>query len=72
MVGSAGASWIRSGFRASTLVFPCGGQPGVVVVHGWTPEGYEVVATYGSISEWLRSVISDLEEWAETGANLRP
>jgi hypothetical protein len=49
-----------------------GGQPGVVVVHGWTPEGYEVVATYGSIWEWLRSVISDLEEWAETGANLGP
>jgi hypothetical protein len=43
-----------------------GGQPSVVVVHGWTPEGYEVMATYGSIWEWLRSVISDLEEWAET------
>lgn len=41
------------------------GQPAVIVVHGWTPEGYEVVASYLSIWDWLRSVVADIEEWAE-------
>jgi hypothetical protein len=42
-------------------------QPGVVVVHGWTPEGYEIVARFESIWEWLRSVVTDVEEWVALG-----
>ncbi|MCE9573644.1 MAG: hypothetical protein K8W52_10850 [Deltaproteobacteria bacterium] len=42
-------------------------QPGVVVVHGWTPEGYEVVARFDSIWAWLRSVVADVEEWVALG-----
>jgi hypothetical protein len=38
-------------------------QPAVVVVHGWTPEGYEIVARFDSIWEWLRDVIRDIREW---------
>jgi hypothetical protein len=40
-------------------------QTSVIVVHGWTPEGYEVIATHASIWDWLRSVVRDIEEWAE-------
>lgn len=42
-------------------------QPGVVVVHGWTPDGYEVVARFDSIWEWLRKVVRDIEEWVALG-----
>ena len=44
-------------------------QPSVVVVHGWTPEGYEVVARFESIWEWLRNVVNDIEEWVALGDN---
>jgi hypothetical protein len=33
------------------------------VVHGWTPEGYEISAEFESIWEWLKNVVSDIEEW---------
>lgn len=42
-------------------------QPTIVIVHGWTPEGYEVVARYDSIWEWLVSVVRDIEEWVALG-----
>lgn len=42
-------------------------QPRVFVVHGWTPDGYEVVAKFDSIWEWLRSVVRDIEDWVALG-----
>ena len=39
----------------------------VVVVHGWTPEGYDVVAEFDTIWNWLRSVVRDIEEWVALG-----
>lgn len=42
-------------------------QAGVVVVHGWTPEGYEIVASFESIWDWLRSVVTDVEQWVTLG-----
>ena len=47
-------------------------QPGVVVVHGWTSEGYEAVARFDSIWEWLRSVVRDIEEWVALGEGGAP
>ncbi len=36
---------------------------GVVLIHGWVPTGgHEVVATYDSFWEWLKSVIDDIAE----------
>lgn len=40
------------------------GEPSVLLIHGWTPEGYEVVGRFDSIWEWLRSVIDDIREWS--------
>lgn len=39
-------------------------EPNVLLIHGWTPEGYEVVARFDSIWDWLRSVIDDIREWS--------
>lgn len=44
-----------------------GSEPGVVVLHGWTPSGYEVVARFDSIWDWLKRVVSDIEEWVALG-----
>jgi hypothetical protein len=36
---------------------------GVVLIHGWVPvTGYQVVATYNSFWDWLKSVIDDIAE----------
>ena len=41
------------------------GSTGVLVIHGWTANGYDVVASYGSIWAWLKSVVDEIAEWAE-------
>jgi len=38
---------------------------GVVVIHGWTPEGYSVLATHQTFWIWLKSVVDDIAEWSE-------
>ncbi len=43
--------------------YECGSPIGVTVVHGWTSEGFEVVADYASIWDWLKSVVDDIAEW---------
>jgi len=45
--------------------FECGpsDEPRVLVVHGWTPDGYEVVARYETLWAWLKSVVNDIAEW---------
>jgi hypothetical protein len=40
----------------------------VVVIHGWTEDGYAVIGSYKSFWEWLKSVIDDIAEWVETQA----
>ena len=35
---------------------------GVVLVHGWVPGGDQVVGTYDSFWDWLKSVIDDIAE----------
>lgn len=42
-------------------------QLGVVVIHGWTGEGYQVVARFVSTWEWLKSVVGDIEDWVTLG-----
>lgn len=32
----------------------------IVVVHGWTDTGYDLVASYDTFWEWLKSVIDDI------------
>jgi hypothetical protein len=38
---------------------------GIVVVHGWTASGCDVVAEYRTVWEWLKAVIDDIAEVAE-------
>ncbi|MBU1218205.1 SMI1/KNR4 family protein [Myxococcota bacterium] len=40
-------------------------QPNVVVVHAWTPEGFEVSVRFKSFWDWLRNVVNDIEDWVE-------
>lgn len=37
----------------------------VYVVQGWTPEGFAIIEKHGSMWAWLKSVIDDIQEWAE-------
>jgi hypothetical protein len=37
--------------------------PRVFLVHAWTPEGYQVVAEFDSVWDWLKAVVSDIEDW---------
>lgn len=41
--------------------------PIVLVVHGWTSDGYEEMARFESIWDWFRSAIVDVEEWIRLG-----
>ncbi len=41
------------------------GANSVVIIHGWTNAGYDIVAEYRTFWEWLRSVIDDIGEWVE-------
>jgi len=44
------------------------GHVEILLVHGWTPDGYEVVGRFGSFWDWLRRVVSDIEEWVSAEA----
>jgi hypothetical protein len=37
----------------------------VIVVHGWTADGYQVDRMYQTFWEWLKAVIDDIAEWIE-------
>lgn len=37
----------------------------VIVIHGWTSNGYDAVAKYQNFWDWLKSVIDDIREWIE-------
>jgi hypothetical protein len=37
----------------------------IVVIHGWTGQGYEIVGRYESFWDWLKSVIDDMAVWVE-------
>ncbi|MCC6572439.1 MAG: hypothetical protein IT462_01495 [Planctomycetes bacterium] len=43
-----------------------GAVTAIALIHGWTPEGYDVRDSYKSIWEWLKAVIDDVAE----GTNL--
>jgi hypothetical protein len=34
----------------------------IVMIHAWTPEGFQVVGTYGSFWEWIKQVVDDIAE----------
>jgi hypothetical protein len=36
----------------------------VVVVQGWTSGGYDIIETYSTFWEWLKSVVDDIAEWS--------
>jgi hypothetical protein len=38
---------------------------GIVVIHGWTGSGYDVLAEYATVWDWLKAVIDDAAEIAE-------
>jgi hypothetical protein len=44
-----------------------GSVAGIVIVHGWTAVGYEVVIEYQNFWEWLKSVVDDIAEWSALG-----
>lgn len=37
----------------------------VVRIHGWAPDGYDIIAEYQSFWDWLKSVIDDIAEWVD-------
>lgn len=39
---------------------------GIAVIHGWTPEGYALVASHDTFWDWLKSVVDDIAGWAES------
>ena len=41
---------------------PSDGTVKVVLIHGWTPTGYDVVATYDRFWDWIKSAIDDIAE----------
>jgi hypothetical protein len=43
------------------------GTPWIVIVHGWTPTGHQIVATHDTIWDWLKTVIDEIAEWVEMG-----
>jgi hypothetical protein len=47
--------------------WPRPGQVTIVVVHGWTSDGYTVVGSHETIWGWWAAVVSDIEEWVERG-----
>lgn len=40
----------------------------VVSIHGWTSDGYDIIAEYQSFWDWLKSVIDDIAEWVDLPA----
>jgi hypothetical protein len=38
---------------------------GLVIIHGWTNQGYEVLVRFETFWDWLKSIIDDISEWVE-------
>jgi hypothetical protein len=43
------------------------GVVGVVVIHGWTGNGYSIVARHATFWDWLSAVVVDIRDWCELG-----
>jgi len=43
------------------------GPGAVVLIHGWTSSGYDIVARYPNFWEWLKAVVDEVAEWSEMG-----
>ena len=35
----------------------------VILVHGWTNNGYDVICKYDSFWDWVKAAIDDMAEW---------
>lgn len=35
------------------------------IIHGWTKDGFDVIATYTNMWEWFHSVLDDIKEWVD-------
>lgn len=44
----------------------------ILVVHGWTEQGFDIVAEFEDFWGWLKSVISDIAEWVALGDDNSP
>ncbi len=40
----------------------------VVLIHGWTAEGFAILKTFPTVWRWLQSVIEDIAEWSAIGS----
>jgi hypothetical protein len=36
---------------------------GVVLIHGWTDNGFDICKEYPEFWDWLKDVINDISEW---------
>lgn len=41
---------------------------GILIIHGWTSDGYEIVASFSTFWEWLKSAINDIAQWVDSGS----
>ena len=41
----------------------------IVMIHGWTSEGFEVTGTFPDFWAWVRGVIDDVSEWVSLSSN---
>lgn len=39
----------------------------LIIIHGWTSQGYEVVAKCETFWDWVKLVIDDIADWVEQG-----
>jgi hypothetical protein len=37
----------------------------ILLVNGWTENGYDILKSYSNFWEWLKGVIDDVAEWSE-------
>lgn len=42
----------------------------VVLIHAWTANGYDIVARYDSLWEWLKAVIDDIAEVSDSTVHI--
>lgn len=75
----ASARWPMGSYRGSLFCFArrqdnddiaCfspqdGAELRVVVIHGWTSEGYIVTGNFGNFWLWMKRVIDDIAEWSQ-------
>lgn len=43
--------------------FGSGEPDSVVVIHGWTEEGYSIDSRHASFWDWMKTVIDDIAQW---------